>query len=369
MRGIPRPFFVAFLVLCYAISGGGGGNYPQKVTGVIIRTVELVFRQNFIHFAKEIVWKFITESKTFKIAEYKDSKLEIEHLQFQNRLEILKNGMGLRIKNVSFKDSGMYIAEITLENNTVHKKSFNLSLYASVPDPFIRIDSGRDTCNVILTCYVKENATSLSYLWKYSINGSEYQPYNSTGATIQVSLQQGSSDIEFLCTVWNPADQKNVSYTLKSCQRKETHEYWLWWCLAPTALVIFLIGAFTGICCIKEKICAVFQTCCKKEPRLSVPETDKDPEDHVPFSVSKSAVRYSEYVVSVREEKKDKDPEDHVPFFVSKSAVRYSECVVSVHEKKNVIAFIMQNDKIELGDSEHPFISPDPEDSENEEEC
>lgn len=95
--------------------------------GVIGGTVELVFQQNFTH--KVIVWKFNRESKTFKVAEYKDSKLEIEYLPFQNRLEILENGMGLRIKNVSFKDSGMYIAEITLENNTVHKKSFNLSLY------------------------------------------------------------------------------------------------------------------------------------------------------------------------------------------------------------------------------------------------
>ncbi|PIO31754.1 hypothetical protein AB205_0020410, partial [Aquarana catesbeiana] len=102
MGGRPRPFFVAFIVLFYYISVGGGGDYPQRVTGVIGETSELVFLQKFTHCPKEIVFKFNRGSETFKIAQFKDKKLQTELFQFQNRLEILRDGMGLLIKNVSF---------------------------------------------------------------------------------------------------------------------------------------------------------------------------------------------------------------------------------------------------------------------------
>lgn len=347
MWGIPQPFFVAFIVLFYYISVGGGGDYPQRVTGVIGETIKLVFPQNFTHFAKEIVFKFNRGSKTFKIAAFEDKKLQTEHLQFQNRLEILKDGMGLCIKNVSFNDSGMYIVEITLESNTVHKESFNLSLYEPVPAPSIRIDDEIDTsdgCNFTLHCYVRGNTTSLSYTWKYRDNSSDnFKLYNSTGPTIQMSLQPGSLDREVLCTVRNPADQKNVSHTLKSCQGKETHQNRLRWPLALPVVFVLLLSAIVIIWCKKEKNRAVFQTC-NEEPKLSVPETETDT----------TTKPLQEIFVDI-------DPKDDVPFSVPEKTVKYSEGFIALHEKKD--------DKIELGDSEHPSIFPDPEDSENEEEC
>ncbi|XP_077320454.1 SLAM family member 9-like [Lithobates pipiens] len=266
MGGILRPLFVAFILLFHYIIEGGGGDYPQRVIGVIGESSDLVFLQNFTHRAKEIVFKFNRGSETFKIAEFKDKKLETVLLQFQNRLEILRDRMRLRIKNVSFNDSGMYIAKITLENNAEHTVSFNLSLYEPVPAPSIRIDDKNytsDKCNFTLHCGVQENTTSLSYTWEYRHNSSDnFKLYNSTSATIQISLQPGSSDIEVLCTVRNPANQKNVSRTLKSCQRKvtESHHIRHHW---------FVVGAmlfFVGV--------AYIILCKTKQLKKSIEETD-----------------------------------------------------------------------------------------------
>lgn len=88
-----------------------------------------------------------------------------------------------------------------------------------VPFPTIRIDyedGTNNTCNVTLHCDVTAN-TSVSYIWEYK-NGSEYQRYESTVGTVQVTRQPEPMEVQ--CTVHNPAKWKNVSVTLKPCQQK-----------------------------------------------------------------------------------------------------------------------------------------------------
>ncbi|PIO26256.1 hypothetical protein AB205_0071490, partial [Aquarana catesbeiana] len=111
-----------------------------------------------------------------------------------------------------------------------------------VPFPTIRIDyedGTNNTCNVTLHCDVTAN-TSVSYIWEYK-NGSEYQRYESTVGTVQVTRQPEPMEVQ--CTVHNPAKWKNVSVTLKPCQQKviESHHTRHHW--PVVGAMLFVVGA------------------------------------------------------------------------------------------------------------------------------
>lgn len=95
------------------------------MTGVIGRTIELLIKRTFSDHVKEVVWKVNNGSQTFKIAEFKDNCLMTENPQFQ----MFRDGMGIRIKNVTFNNTGNYTAKIILKNNVIEEESFIVSLY------------------------------------------------------------------------------------------------------------------------------------------------------------------------------------------------------------------------------------------------
>ncbi|CAJ0938890.1 unnamed protein product [Ranitomeya imitator] len=77
----------------------------------------------------------------------------------------------------------------------------------------------REQCNITLHCSVPSHTSDLSYTWKYKPQNSTYQLYGD-GSTIQISLSPDHQDMELVCIVQNPADQKNVSTRVTSCSNK-----------------------------------------------------------------------------------------------------------------------------------------------------
>lgn len=250
-----------------------GGDYPHKVNGVIGGTIELVIKRTFSDNATEVVWKLKRGSQTFKIAEFKDNNLRTEHPQIQ----MFRDGMVLRIKNATFDNIGNYTAKITLKNNVIEDVSFIVSLYEPVPFPTIRIDyedGTNNTCNVTLHCDVTAN-TSVSYIWEYK-NGSEYQRYESTVGTVQVTRQPEPMEVQ--CTVHNPADSKYVSVPLKPCQQKVTESHHTRHHWPVVGAVLFVVG----VACIIHLI--HFKTQLKKsvqetDGHIVIPRQKKDPQE------------------------------------------------------------------------------------------
>lgn len=87
-----------------------------------------------------------------------------------------------------------------------------------VPAPALKAKlekKSNNWCNITVYCSIPTNLTAVSYIWKYRHGGSAYEQYNSSGDTVQMSLQPESWDMDLLCIVRNLADQKNVTLYLQ----------------------------------------------------------------------------------------------------------------------------------------------------------
>ncbi|XP_077137204.1 CD48 antigen-like [Ranitomeya variabilis] len=183
------------------------------VIGLVNRSVELSAYRHLPLAVKETIWKFTSGGSTVKVAEAGNNSFLTYSDQFKNRVEASHNGTIITIQNLSLKDTGEYCAEIVLTNKVILKSIFTLTVYNPIPTPTIKMEwmeySG-DRCNVTLHCLAPSHKSALFYTWRYRYQDIEYNLY-SNGSTIQITLFPGHQDMEFLCIVQSPADQKNVS--------------------------------------------------------------------------------------------------------------------------------------------------------------
>ncbi|XP_031750757.1 uncharacterized protein LOC116408200 [Xenopus tropicalis] len=140
--------------------------------------------------------------------------------QFNNRVDC--NGdTRVTIRNLSRADSGLYILSYTLPCKVKKDvKYHDLTVYEPVPAPHVEkeVEGNSATwCNFTLYCSVPANSPVEWYHWQKGNNETGYRHYMN-GPSIQVSLHSqslGTLDEEFICTVYNPANQKSTSIHIK----------------------------------------------------------------------------------------------------------------------------------------------------------
>ncbi|XP_066465261.1 SLAM family member 5-like [Eleutherodactylus coqui] len=183
---------------------------PLPVPGIIGQSVNLTLPVDQTGpEEEEIYWTF----QNIILAHFTYNHLKIRNEKFKNRLETLNNSRSLRITNLRKEDGGIYSATIHSADKMKYNTSYNLTVYEPVPSPTIQTECRKpsiDGGNVTLHCSVPSNTSDISYTWKCRQNNTEYQLCN-TGSIIQMSLPPDHQDMEFLCIVQNPADQKNKS--------------------------------------------------------------------------------------------------------------------------------------------------------------
>uniref|UniRef100_A0A8C5QPU2 Ig-like domain-containing protein n=1 Tax=Leptobrachium leishanense TaxID=445787 RepID=A0A8C5QPU2_9ANUR len=172
----------------------------------------------------EVVWMFQSKNETIRIALFRNSQFNIDTFtdQFNNRLNHSDSMKGLIIRELRAEDSGLYERRITLKNGTETRTGYNLTVYDLVPAPEIQTKlqiSSSVWCNFTLHCSVPTNAAALSVSWMYRHTDTEYTPFNQTvdnnGRTVRLSLTQQERDMNLLCLVQNPADQKQAAVSAR----------------------------------------------------------------------------------------------------------------------------------------------------------
>ncbi|XP_075139640.1 SLAM family member 8-like [Leptodactylus fuscus] len=232
----------------YSLTVYGGHAGARSVVGLLNHSVEF-YHPDLSLPVVEVAWNFITQNKTTKMVMYHKDEVSIYNPQFTNRLEVSNDGTKLRIKHLKKADTGVYTASMTLTDGEVHEVKYSLTVYEPVPFPTIWAtvnESAKYRCNVTLHCSVPSNAPDFSYTWKYRYRDREYQLY-SNGSSIQISVPPDHQDMELLCIVHNPADQKNVSidirntcHVLKDKNGSSYHRY-LYYLLGSLLLTALLI--------------------------------------------------------------------------------------------------------------------------------
>ncbi|XP_073466910.1 SLAM family member 9-like isoform X2 [Aquarana catesbeiana] len=208
MKHLPECFLVLSIFPSLLLTGGE--YVPVILNGLINQSIPMSLSGGPSDPVHRVIWNF----KTNPLVTYTNNQLIFINEKFKGRLEILDDGRVLKIGHLRLEDSGLYIGMITFTNSTNYVKVYNLTVYEPVPTPSIVAKERKnrpDWCNVTLRCSVPTNKSSSSYTWKYRHGGSDFQLYNNSGDTIQISLQPESWDMEVLCIIHNPADFKNVS--------------------------------------------------------------------------------------------------------------------------------------------------------------
>ncbi|XP_063803256.1 SLAM family member 5-like isoform X2 [Pseudophryne corroboree] len=201
-------------------TAGGQAGLPVQVNGLLHGAVTMSIPWNKTRPVNFASWKYSKNGTPKAILDTSKPPYNIYNSQFSGRLEVTDSLMTVTIKDLREEDSGMFSSEITTEDGTVDTFSYNITIYEPVPILDIRAEGKSvtsDWCNVTFYCSVPSNTSALSYNWRYRHNNSEHYLYNN-GATTQVSLRPEYWDMELLCVVHNPADQKNVSLHIqKEC--------------------------------------------------------------------------------------------------------------------------------------------------------
>ncbi|XP_073493777.1 CD48 antigen-like isoform X2 [Phyllobates terribilis] len=239
------------LTAVLAISEGKPDVHLQ-VHGITDRSVDLILQVNGTGHIQEIYWTL--QSRI--LAHFLYNLLDIKNKDYDNRLEILDYGSILRIKNLRKEDGGIYYVTVQYTDRKQDSASYFLTVYDPVPPPSIQIEWEEDTgerCNVTLHCSVPSQTSHLSYTWKSRHRDPTYQLY-SNGGTIQISLPPDHQDMELLCIVQNPADQKNVSIDVRHmCPNLDTmrqrnsgkgRHYYLIFILG-LAILLMILGFFS----------------------------------------------------------------------------------------------------------------------------
>ncbi|XP_040189333.1 SLAM family member 5-like isoform X2 [Rana temporaria] len=245
---VPSPEVVLHLCLIVLAftNVSGGEDVPIILNGLINQSIPMSLSGGPSDPVLLVTWNF----KTTPLATYTNNQFIIIDKKFKGRLEILDDGRVLSIGHLRMEDSGLYTGTIIFTDNTNYQKVYNLSVYEPVLTPTIRIAERKKTndwCNATLNCFTPTNKSSLSYTWKYRHKNSTYQLYNNSGDTIQITLMNDSWDREFLCTVQNPADLKNVS-VLKICSdnKEVTRNLRTYGFLGLIVLILIIPLAFLG---------------------------------------------------------------------------------------------------------------------------
>uniref|UniRef100_A0A8C5MSY7 Ig-like domain-containing protein n=1 Tax=Leptobrachium leishanense TaxID=445787 RepID=A0A8C5MSY7_9ANUR len=172
----------------------------------------------------DVVWMFQSKNETIRIAAFINSQFNVFTFtdQFNNRLNHSDSMKGLIIRDLRAEDSGLYEMRITLKNGKETRTGYNLTVYDLVPAPEIQTKlqiSSSVWCNFTLHCSVPTNAAALSVSWMYRHTDTEYTPFNQTvdnnGRTVRLSLTQQERDMNLLCLVQNPADQKQAAVSAR----------------------------------------------------------------------------------------------------------------------------------------------------------
>lgn len=219
-----------------------------------------------------ITWRFNKNGERVTILDTSEKPYYIYDSRFRGRLMKPNDLFTLTIMDLTMEDTGIYTIDVADRNGNTESSSFNVTVYEPVPHPSIRTElkeKTTDRCDVTLHCSVPSYTSDFSYTWKHRLRISEYRLYNNR-SSIQMSLKNDSWDMEILCIVQNPADQKNVSIQVqdicKIAGESGTRHHLI---IIIPILIAIVILAIISVIIIWKKYTR------KKEPR-----ENKNPETH-----------------------------------------------------------------------------------------
>ncbi|XP_074079154.1 T-lymphocyte surface antigen Ly-9-like isoform X1 [Macrotis lagotis] len=219
----PRLWSLWLLCLFKGPELSKGDPAPIQVIGILRESVtfllEIPKREKLedITWSKQGIITVVTPGEAIKVIEKK----------YKDRVRIISNNYSLQINNLRLEDSGVYRAQINIQDsNVTTTKEYNLQVYEKLRKPQIRVNSTVSEdgqCIVFLTCSVNASGNNVTYSW--SPMGPD-ATVSHGGSVIQIPWTPCNADWNYTCTARNPASSSSSHITTSwdLCSGKRTSE-------------------------------------------------------------------------------------------------------------------------------------------------
>ncbi|XP_075419781.1 SLAM family member 5-like [Tenrec ecaudatus] len=132
-------------------------------------------------------------------------RVTVTHKNYFNRLHVVNQSYSLVISSLRMEDSGLYQADINiLSNDFTITKNYSLQVYRRLGKPKIThslMMYMNSSCNVTLTCSVKQEEKDVTYRWS---------PLGK-GNILRIFQTSEDQELTYTCTVWNPVSNNSDS--------------------------------------------------------------------------------------------------------------------------------------------------------------
>ncbi|CAJ1053375.1 uncharacterized protein LOC117816164 isoform X1 [Xyrichtys novacula] len=159
----------------------------------------------------QVVWMFGPQSPNTRIARVKDGEQRTNFSDhFKDRLQLDRQSGSLRISGLTFNDSGIYMCRSI--SSKIYTQRFNLSVYAPVCAPSIKINSSEvsTSCSSLLVECSVQNSRELRLSWFRGRDRLRETsgPDMSSRLILSLSVESSNGD-EYSCVAENPVDQRS----------------------------------------------------------------------------------------------------------------------------------------------------------------
>ncbi|OCT66508.1 carcinoembryonic antigen-related cell adhesion molecule 2 [Xenopus laevis] len=259
-----HPLIPQLSLLLISLPLQGTDDPVTKVNKPVNGTV--TFRHGFELGAKTLCTvRMSSQGEWREVAEYRDSHFNVTNEQFETRTVFMKSTF--KIQSLTVNDSGVY--DISCWNAPKPNKMwsvFNLTVYEPVQQPDIKRECQCEynDCNCTLHCLDPTNSSSIHW----TILRDSKPVKNLSQSTIRALLGDTFENIEYVCVLQNPADQKNSSIGFRQLCSASRYSDFLCWCWKYWKRCIYLTVIVLGIILIVALAKKVKEACLKMSRKV-----------------------------------------------------------------------------------------------------
>ncbi|XP_023409928.1 SLAM family member 9 isoform X3 [Loxodonta africana] len=204
-------WLVLLLLLLEAKGDSGDGTDPEEVVAVLQESISLSLETPPDEEFENVIW-----SSHIRLATVVPGKkgnpaaITVINPRYQGRVSFLGPSYSLQISNLSWEDAGPYHAQINLrtsQSSTMQR--YNLRVYQRLLEPRVTVNfkiSGKDACNISLTCSMEKAGMDVTYSW---ISSGDSIDIAHEGPVLSTSWRPGEDPLSYTCMASNPVS--NVS--------------------------------------------------------------------------------------------------------------------------------------------------------------
>ncbi|MEJ1270380.1 immunoglobulin superfamily member 9 [Cricetulus griseus] len=196
----------------FAAKGFSGDDEdPEEVVAALQESISLSLEIPSNEEVKDIIW--FSQKNLVTVVPGKEGTpavIIVMDPRYQGRVGISESSYSLHISNLTWEDSGLYQAKVSLNTSQLSiTKSYDLRVYRRLSKPHITVNfriSEEGACNISLMCSVERAGMDVTYTW---LSPQDSANMSHEDAIISTSWRPGDRALSYICRASNPVSNSS----------------------------------------------------------------------------------------------------------------------------------------------------------------